>query len=101
VRDTPTDTSSLQDAAYALTPGQPLPADVKTSLQSFAATATSTVTSTESTSSTTATAAAGEATETSAPDDHGSSGLGTGAIVGIAVGGAALLAFAGGLFWYV
>jgi len=89
--------NSLQDAAYALTPGQPLPADVKTSLQSFAATATSTVTSTESTSSTTATAAA--ATDTSTSDDHGSSGLGTGAIVGIAVGGAALLALAGGLFW--
>jgi len=89
-----------REAAYALTPGQPLPADVKTSMQSFAETATSTAASTESTSSTTATAAAGEATETSSSDSGGSSGLSTGAIVGIAVGGAALLALAGGLFYF-
>ena len=89
----------FQEAAYALTPGQPLPADVKTSMQNFAETATATATSTESTSSSTTTAAASDATESSSSNDSGSSGLSTGSIVGIAVGGAALLALAGGLFW--
>lgn len=90
-----------QEAEYALTPGQPLPADAKTSMQSLAETATITATSSESTSSTTSTAAAGETTDAATSSGSGSSGLSTGAIVGIAVGGAALLALAGGLFWYV
>lgn len=88
-----------QEASYALTPGQPLPADAKTSMESLVQTATVTATTSEATSSSTSTA--GEATTSSDSDDHGSSGLSTGAIVGIAVGGAALLALAGGLFWYV
>ena len=82
-----------------MTPGQPLPADVKTSMQNFAETATATATSTDSTSSSTPTTAASEPTDTSTSKDSGSSGLSTGSIVGIAVGGAALLALAGGLFW--
>jgi hypothetical protein len=87
-----------QEANYALTPGQPLPADAKTSLASLAQTATSTATSSQSTSSSTTTAAA---TESSSSGNKGGTVLSTGAIVGIAVGGAALLALAGGLFWYV
>jgi hypothetical protein len=83
-----------------LTPGQSLPADVKTSMQNLAETATATATSTESTSSSTSTTtAASEPTDTSTSSGSGSSGLSTGSIVGIAVGGAALLALAGGLFW--
>jgi plastocyanin len=89
-----------RDAAYALTPGQSLPADVKTSMQNLAETATATATSTESTSSSTSTTAASEPTDTSTSSGSGNSGLSTGSIVGIAVGGAALLALAGGLFYF-
>lgn len=86
-----------------MTPGQPLPADVKTSMDNLVktATATDTATTSESTSSSTTTPAASEATESSTSGGGGGTTLSTGAIVGIAVGGAALLALAGGLFWYV
>lgn len=90
---------SHQEASYALTPGQPLPADAKTSMDSLVQTATATATS-EPTSSSTSDSAASGSTTSDSSDDH-KSGLSTGTIVGIAVGGAALLALAGGLFWYV
>jgi cobalamin biosynthesis Mg chelatase CobN len=94
-----------QEAAYVLTPGQTLPADVKTSMDNLAHTATVTVTSSEATPTSSTTSAAGadstsdESSETSGSTK--SSGLGTGAIVGIVIGGVALLALAGGLFWWV
>jgi hypothetical protein len=95
--------SPMQEAAYVLTPGETLPADVKTSMDNLAHTATITVTSSEATSASSTTSAT-EATPTSddsseANEGSKSSGLSTGAIVGIAIGGAALLALAGGLFW--
>jgi len=95
----------VQEAAYVLTPGETLPADVKTSMSNLAHTATVTVTSSEATatssttSATEATSTADESSEASQSEDTKSSGLGTGAIVGIVIGGVALLALAGGLFW--
>jgi len=92
-----------REAAYVLTPGQTLPADVKTSMDNLAHTATVTVTNSEATStSTTTSAAAAESTSDDSSETSGStkSGLGTGAIVGIVVGGVALLALAGGLFYF-
>lgn len=96
---------STQEANYVLTPGEPLPADAMTSMENLASSAT-TVTVTDSpTASSTSDASAAEATTDGSSggsdDDSGSSGLSTGAIVGIAIGGVALLALAGGLFWYV
>jgi hypothetical protein len=91
-----------QEAAYVLTPGQTLPADVKTSMDSLAHTATVTVTNSEATSTSSTTSATSAISTSDSPETSEgskSSGLGTGAIVGIAIGGAALLALAGGLFW--
>jgi len=93
----------VQEAAYVLTPGQTLPADVKTSMDSLAHAATVTVTNSEATSTSSTTSATGAASTTgdssATSGDTKSSGLGTGAIVGIVIGGVALLALAGGLFW--
>jgi len=95
-----------REAAYVLTPGETLPADVKTSMSNLAHTATVTVTSSEATatssttSATEATSTADESSEASQSEDTKSSGLGTGAIVGIVIGGVALLALAGGLFYF-
>jgi len=93
-----------REAAYVLTPGQTLPADVKTSMDNLAHTATVTVTSSEATStSSTTSATAADSTSDDSSETSGStksSGLGTGAIVGIVIGGVALLALAGGLFYF-
>jgi hypothetical protein len=95
--------SLLQEAAYVLTPGQTLPADVKTSMDNLAHTAAVTATSSEATSTSSTTSANGATSTSDGSEDTSekskSSGLGTGAIVGIAIGGVALLALAGGLFW--
>ena len=95
--------SLIQEAAYVLTPGQTLPAVVKTSMDNLAHTATVTVTSSEATStSSTTSATAADSTLDDSSETSGStksSGLGTSAIVGIVIGGVALLALAGGLFW--
>lgn len=83
-----------------MTPGQTLPADVKTSMSNLAHTATVTVTSSEATSTPSTTSATGAApTADESSEDTKSSSLGTGAIVGIVIGGVALLVLAGGLFW--
>lgn len=94
--------SHMQEAAYVLTPGETLPADVKTSMDNLAHTATITVTSSEATStSSTTSATVATSTPESSETSEGpkSSGLSTGAIAGIVIGGVALLALAGGLFW--
>lgn len=91
-----------QEANYVLTPGEPLPTDVYTSMESLASSATTVTVTDAPTSSSTSDASAAEATsDDSSGSSDDSSGLSTGAIVGIAIGGVALLALAGGLFWYV
>lgn len=86
-----------------LKPGQPLPADVSTSMASLAASAT-TVTvlalPTFSSGLTTSTAtAASTAGEPNKEKNRDSSGLSSTAIVGVVMGTLALFALVGGLFW--
>lgn len=87
-----TQRSLALQAAYVLNPGDPFPAEASSSIASLGnGYATATPSSSSPTSSTTATAA---------PAEGGSKKLGTGAIVGIAIGGALVLLLAGGLFYF-
>lgn len=87
-----------------MTPGQPLPADVSTSMASLAASATTvTVLALPSSDASLATASTAESTAAvingSVEKSAGSPTLSAGAIVGVVIGGIALLVVAGGLFW--
>ncbi|KAK5120465.1 hypothetical protein LTR85_006120 [Meristemomyces frigidus] len=87
------------EANYMLEPGQAVPNAALTSLQALAATVTATVTASATASPTSSTSAASAATPSAAAATQHHSVLSTGAIVGIAIGGAAVAILAAAVFF--
>ena len=94
----------LQQASFVVTPGQSLPADVKTSMDSLPETASVTIASAHPTSD--SSTEAKTATPLTTSEDHGagndqadSSELSVAAVAGIVIGSLSILVLAIGIFW--